>query len=766
MKGKRPGHVVWLLAAMALCAGISAGVAAPAGAAGSPEIHTTYVDRVTASSVVIHGEINPNGLSTSFRAEYLTEAAYRANLEAVPPRSGFSDATLSPVKGVGTGVNDVPVFLELSKLAPATTYRYRLVATNSSGATPGPERGFGTEEATNAVRVLDRRGWEMVSPVDKNGGAIQGFGENFGGGVLQASADGEALTYSSADSFGEAPQGAPAASQYLARRGPGGWATENITIPLLSGSYGDSPDGVPYQLFALDLSRGLLSNGERCRGSDGECPVLNPPLPGTGAPAGYRDYYLRSNLTGGFQSVLDEAAVEETALGPEQFELRFAGASPDLAHVVLSSCAALTADAVEVAAVGGCDPEAQNLYEWSGGGLALINLRPGDTAGTPGASLAARAAAVSADGSRVYWVGEASPGPDEVIYLREAGQTELLPGSAGGTFQTASSDGRFAFFVDAGGHLRRYDAASGLSTDLTPGGGVLGVLGASGGGSRVYYLSGAGLFLWDDGVTTKVAATAGAGNYPPATGTARVTPAGSHLAFISTAELTGYESNGASEVFLYGPPPGGGAPELTCVSCNPTGERPQGGSSIAGAIANGDDDGSTQVYKPRALSNDGSRVFFDSDDVLVSTDTNNRQDVYEWEATGAGDCTREGGCVALISSGRSSEPSTFVDASADGSDAFFLTDSSLVPADPGSFDLYDAREGGGFAVPLAPIPCNGDACQALPEAPEDPTPGTQVGSSGNPPLRFTRLKAKKHHKKRHHRKRHHKTGGSGKGGRR
>lgn len=759
----KAGHAARLLAALAVCAGIAAGAAAPAMAAGPPGVQSSYVTDVTATSVTVHGEVNPNGFSTSFRTEYITEAAYQANLAAAPPRSGFSGATLSIVKGVGSGINYVPVFQQLSNLAPATLYRYRLLATNSADTTPGPERRFGTEEATNTVRVLDRRGWEMVSPVDKNGGAIQGFGENFGGGVLQAVADGNSLTYSSADSFGGAPQGAPAASQYLARRGAGGWASENITTPLLSGSYGDRPNGVPYQLFSPDLGRGLLSNGERCRGSDGECPVLNPPLPGTGAPAGYRDYYLRNNLTGGFQSVLDEAAVEETALGPEQFELRFAGASPDLSHVVLSSCAALTPDAVEVAAAGGCDPGAQNLYEWSGGELALVNLRPGETTGTPGASLAAQAAAVSADGSRVYWVGEASPGPDQVIYLREGTQTKLLGGSAGGIFQTASADGRFAFVLTAAGHLDRYDATSGLSTDLTPGGGVLGVLGASRDGSRVYYLGGAGLFLWDDGVTTEVAATAGAGNYPPATGTARVSPDGSHLAFISTAELTGYESNGASEVFLYGPPPGGDSPELTCVSCNPTGERPKGGSFIPGAIANGKDEGSTRAYKPRALSSDGSRVFFDSDDVLVSTDSNNRQDVYEWEAEGAGDCSREGGCVALISSGRSSEASTFVDASADGSDAFFLTESSLVPSDPGSFDLYDAREDGGYPVPPTPIPCNGDACQALPEAPEDPTPGTVVGGPGNPPLKFTKAKAKKRHKKRRHKK-HHKKAGSGKRG--
>jgi len=759
---KVSGRCLRLLVALLACAGISGGGPGLAAAAGSPQIDTAYVEAVTATSVTLHGQINPNGFSTSFRSEYITEAAYQANLGAVPPRDGFSGAAFAPAKGVGSGSTDVPVFQQLSGLMPATTYHWRFVATNSAGSTPGPDRRFGTEEATNVVEVLDGRGWEMVSPVDKNGGAIQGFEANFGGDVLQAAADGNTVTYSSADSFGGAPQGAPAASQYLARRGAGGWASENITTPLLSGSYGDNPNGVPYQLFSTDLSRGLLANGERCRGSGGECPVVNPPLPGTGAPAGYRNYYLRNDLSGTFQSLLGEAAVEETTLGPAQFELGFAAASPDLSHVVLSSCAALTENATEVPATGGCDPAAQNLYEWAGAGLSLVNLRPGDTQGTPGATIAAQATAVSTDGARVYWVGEGSPGPEPAIYLREGSQTKLLGGSAGGAFQTASSDGRFAFFITASGHLDRYDASTGISTDLTPGGGVLGVLGASQDGSHAYYLSTSGLFLWNGGTTTEVAAAAAAGDYPPTTGTARVTPSGSHLAFMSSAELTGYESNGVSEVFLYGPLPGGGAPRLTCVSCNPTGERPQGASSIPGAVANGKAAGSTRVYKPRVLSSDGSRVFFDSSDVLVSTDSNKRQDVYEWEAAGAGDCIREGGCVALISSGRSAEPSTFVDASADGSDAFFLTDSSLVPADPGSFDLYDAREGGGFPVPPAPIPCDGDACQPLPEAPEDPTPGTLVRNAGNPPLQFTKTKGKK---KKHHKKRHHHGAGAKKGGR-
>jgi hypothetical protein len=129
-------------------------------------------------------------------------------------------------------------------------------------------------------------------------------------------------------------------------------------------------------------------------------------------------------------------------------------------------------------------------------------------------------------------------------------------------------------------------------------------------------------------------------------------------------------------------------------------------------------------YKPRALSADGNRLFFDSFDALVVQDTNNDRDVYQWQAQGSGSCVTPGGCVNLISNGQATEGALFLDASADGADAFFLTDASLVVTDPGETDVYDARVGGGFPAPIVPIACLGDACQVVPGEPEDPTAGT------------------------------------------
>jgi hypothetical protein len=720
-------------------------------AAAPPQVSESWVTEVTASGATLRARINPEGASTSFRFEYIAEASYAANVSA--GRDPFTGALRAPASGeigVGSGTVAVQVSQHLSGLAPLTVYRYRMRAVNSQGTTFGAQHSLGTQAVAQVFSLLDGRGWEMVSPVDKNGGAIAAVG-TFAPRLFQAAADGRSVTYSSIFAFGGS-RGAPSTSQYLSSRGGGGWATENLTLPLFSGSYGDEPGVTPYQLFSPDLARGLVLNGKRCRGEEGECLVANPPLAGTAAPPGFVDYYRRE-ANGGFTALLTQAEAGGLRVAPQSFELQLVAASPDLEHVLLSTCAALTADATE--APGGpssCDATAPNLYEWSlGAGFRLINLLPGEVEGTPGAIVAAQGRAVSADGQRMYWVDSASRN----LYVRTSSDSVQVDAAAGGEgeFQTASADGTIAFFTKAG-HLYRFALATAGSADLTPGGEVEGVLAASDDGSYVYYKAAGALMQWHGGVTTSIAAAADGINYPPSTGSARVTPDGRHLLFISSASLTGYDSAGAAEVFLYGPPPGGGAATLTCVSCNPTGERPLGPSSIPGAVANGEGSDRIDVYKPRSLSANGNRVFFDSEDGLVIQDTNGKPDAYEWEANGVGTCAEANGCVNLIASGRSNDGSSFVDASADGSDAFFLTGESLVAGDPGTVDLYDARAGGGFPASRPPGVCVGDACQPLPPAPEDPTPGTLVSNPGNPAQPVAKKAKKKRQKKKQGKSRH------------
>jgi hypothetical protein len=693
--------------------------ASSASAVAAPAVEDAWVSDVTATAVDLNASVNPGGLPSSARFEYLTAAAYDANLSASPPRDGFFGAASSPTgsSGVnlGSGISPVSFSRRIGFLAAGTLYRYRVVASNSSGAAQGPARWFATTESAPVFALPDGRAWEMVSPLDKGGGEIQRPGEIFGGGVFQAAAPGSAVAYGSRSSFAGGA-GSPGASQYLGQRTASGWSTTNVTGSTLAGAFGAEPNGVPFQLFSGDLGRAVVVRAQRC--AEEPCPRRLALLDGAGSTL---------------------------ASTPERPDLRFAGANPGLTQIVLSTCAALASGATEVPAGTGCDAGEPNLYRWSGGVLTLINFLPGEATGTPGAALAAPGGAVSADGSRIYF----EQGGD--LYLRAGAETVQVDAAAGGggTFETASSDGGLAFFTKAG-HLYRFEADSGTATDLTPAGDVEGVLGASPDGAFLYYLTSAGVFLRKGASATKIADDADASNHPPATGTARVAANG-NLAFLSSAPLTGFDNDGFAEAFVYSPATG----SLTCASCNPSGARAVGAASIPGAPANGSGPAAARPYKPRALSAAGTRLFFESADKLAGTDTNAAVDVYQWQGQGTGSCTTAGGCVALISSGRSPGGASFVDASADGGDAFFLTDGSLVPADVDLLDLYNARVGGGFPVAPVPIPCLGDACQPVPSAPDDPLPATLVPrAEGNPPLRVQKpkqqtkkKKAKKHKKK-------------------
>jgi hypothetical protein len=165
--------------------------------------------------------------------------------------------------------------------------------------------------------------------------------------------------------------------------------------------------------------------------------------------------------------------------------------------------------------------------------------------------------------------------------------------------------------------------------------------------------------------------------------------------------------------------------DLACASCNPTGARPLGPAFLP--------TWTVPSEQPRYLSDDGSRLFFETFDALDLHDNNSKRDVYEFERAGAGSCTSasatfssdSGGCLNLISTGSSSDNSYFVDASASGDDVFFSTRQRLTPTDEDErFDVYDARVEGGFSTPPSTPPCEGEACRPAQPAPSAVLPGT------------------------------------------
>ena len=87
--------------------------------------------------------------------------------------------------------------------------------------------------------------------------AAAGFTEDRFIRIQAGAGSGEALTYTSWTSFGEA-QGAPATSQYLSKRNASGWATENIS-PF---GFIWNPFMPPYSGFSPDLRFGAFKTTE------------------------------------------------------------------------------------------------------------------------------------------------------------------------------------------------------------------------------------------------------------------------------------------------------------------------------------------------------------------------------------------------------------------------------------------------------------------------------------------------------------------------
>jgi len=268
-----------------------------------------------------------------------------------------------------------------------------------------------------------------------------------------------------------------------------------------------------------------------------------------------------------------------------------------------------------------------------------------------------------------------------------------------------------------------------------------GVFGASEDGHRVYFANGGDVTFWQDadgtpgGTLSHVATIPASDNQktqfpgPNAAWTAdwplsRVTPDGRSLLFEASdgADVApGYQhgvclggsalnpgTDQCSEAYVYRADSSTPThPDVVCASCNLAVPGASGDTFLN--IRNGVSASAVTAHVNRALSDDGRYVFFDTSEGLVPEDTNNAVDVYEYDV--------QSGHAHLISSGTDPANSYFMDASADGHDAFFLTRAQLVGWDTDqAYDLYDARIGGGFPDPVSHVSCSGAACrgQALP----------------------------------------------------
>jgi hypothetical protein len=653
-----------------------------------PTVESETVANVSGDSADLTAQVNPGGGETTYHFEYGATTSYGQDT----PESA----------SIGADDSGHQASAHIQGLQPGTVYHYRIVATNpqSLGGTPGPDQIFTTQPVATPFALPDGRQYELVSPPNKDGGEVRHSWDGRYSSI--ASVDGSRVAY-----LANIPFAHPASNgnfqQILSERSPQGWSSQDVSPPYheptnVGGGYTD------FRAFSPDLSHAVVK-------------PFGPTALSALALEGFEIVYLRDNSDGTYQPLFTrqpeglsyKAYNQRFQRFPgEVFLMLFAGGTPDLSHLVLTSEGGLTENSTHTTS------QSPNIYEWSDGQLQLISV-DNNGVSTGGGGFVA----MSDDGSHVLWMNSANE-----LFVRNATTQKTV--SVGGVTKgenpwegVISKDGAKAFFINQqqGRQVSEFDLDSSSPKPVQVSNApdeIKAVLGISADGSYVYYVDALGdiyVAHSDGGTWTSKLIKSGGGVaegasvhtgpsdltiFNPDFPEASVTPSGRYLAF--TSNLEGEPAEEEGEVYLYD----AGSNHLTCTSCDRTGAQPLGLSTLG------------------FLSEDG-RVFFNSHDAVVGHDSNGLQDVYEWEPGGVGGC-HDGspGCVYLISSGTGAGASSFLGASADGNDVFFMASDRLVAQDfDHSFDVYDAH----VCTAVEPCPASlvsvppctsSDACKAPP----------------------------------------------------
>jgi hypothetical protein len=621
----------------------------------------------------------------------------------------------------------------------------------------GPDRTFTTQGTGGAVVLPDGRAWELVSPADKHGARILPSGQaSVDGGRFTFLTDtptepeppGAGFNGIQVLSSRVAPGQWESVDINLSRSSPeGGVSTNNHEYRYFSPDFGSSivePEGP----FSIPEGSHLNAHGEW------ERIVETSPVPSERTPYVRHNATCTAAPSSCFEPLLDSEDVTSGLSHDREQAAVFSGATPDAQHALIGSSVQLTSAPAKQGGLYEWSAGKSPADRLSLVNVVPETGEPGPryvTGLSPDGSRVLFAGCTPSSGSQgcgSFYVRDVARGETARLDLTENGSPP--PPGQGGAFEGASTDLSKVFFTDPA----RLTKDSGLHgadlyvcelgpegsgapkcalTDLTPvpaagrpGGNedaqVSRALGVSPDGSYVYFLAkgvqaagatpGEGqrenLYVAHEHEGKWVTSFIASANVSVLLeGTESVvSPDGRRLAFTSPTSLTGYDNRDAktsspdSEVYLYDAETG----TLICASCNPSGARPTGPAVVP--ISPHRRDGSPQEpvwqQEPGARSLfDGGRLFFDSGDALVPQDTNDNVDVYEFEPAGLGSCTAadttfdpaRGGCVGLISSGRASGESVFLEASADASDVFFSTSERLVGKDNDTdVDIYDAHD--------------------------------------------------------------------------
>jgi hypothetical protein len=120
--------------------------------AAAPTVGSPQATDIQGVSALLKGDVNPQGLATTYRFEYSTQAS-------------FAGAVQTALMPAGAGSSPHPARVAIAGLTPSTVYHYRLVASNSSGPASAEGSfsttagfGFRSGEAGFSARAIAERG--------------------------------------------------------------------------------------------------------------------------------------------------------------------------------------------------------------------------------------------------------------------------------------------------------------------------------------------------------------------------------------------------------------------------------------------------------------------------------------------------------------------------------------------------------------------------------------------------------------------------------
>jgi hypothetical protein len=418
---------------------------------------------------------------------------------------------------------------------------------------------------------------------------------------------------------------------------------------------GNGPSNAFFERASADGSRIFFITAEPLVASDTDASV---------------DVYERS---GGMTKRVSAGQIN----GNGAFHASFEGASTDGTRVFFRTDEKL---------VSGDTDGQSDVYERSGGSTKRVSA--GQINGN-GAFDAAFAGA-STDGMRVFFQTSEKLVPADTdgsrdVYERSGGTTNRVSagqingnGVFNASFAGASADGTRVFFVtneplvaaDTDASQDLYERSAGTTTKISSGNGAFPAFfnGSSTDGTRVFFqteekLVGGDtdavtdLYQRSGGSTNRVSAGQINGNGAFVPTFAAASADGTRVFFETSEKLVAADSDSVRDLY----------------------ERSNGTTNRASAgRINGN--GAFPVDFA-AASGDGTRVFFQSHEKLVSVDTDSSQDVYE----------RSGGTTSRVSAGNGAFNADPDGASPDGSAFFFATEEKVIADDEdASLDVYGA----------------------------------------------------------------------------